>query len=145
MNKEYEYKTCLRLYHNERDDLYGEITSIFGYSPDEKIGDKVLLHTKEELDDAHRLLDKAVKDHKNGTGVFAKKINLETKKEVLNHNNKTINLNRYFDDEYLDEIINLAVKNKFIKLVPIEKDLLPFEEFENGDLNYNPELLGAKE
>jgi hypothetical protein len=53
-------KFYTRGFYNERGDLYNEITGISGYIPDRKIGDTYLVCTKEELEEADRMLRTAI-------------------------------------------------------------------------------------
>jgi len=117
----------MRHYTDERGDFYGEITDIWGYGSEHKIGDRVLIHTKEELDETDRLFAIHLKQ--------ARQMVEEYKREQLLKQNKIKEIENYrrilFDENYLDEVINTAVENKFIELVPIKNNFLPFEEFIN--------------
>jgi hypothetical protein len=83
--------------------------------------------TIEEIEEGDKILQQAVKDWKQGTGIFAKN-QKEKEKKPLDKNTVTGSLRRYFDDDYLDKVTALAVENKWVKIMPIENDLLPFEE-----------------
>ena len=56
-------RVTMRGFHAENGDYWEEVRNISGYCPDLKIGDKRLVYTKQELDDADTLLAKAVSEY----------------------------------------------------------------------------------
>jgi hypothetical protein len=129
MNSEWITKVSMTPFHNKRGDLYGKITGIIGYEPKQKIGDKVLIFTKEEIEENDRQFEIAFKhakqmieDHKKEQELKQKKL---IKKEQSDHLRKIL-----LDEDYQNEILNIAVENKWVELVPVENDLFSPEELE---------------
>ena len=87
---------------------------ITGYGSDHKIGDKILISTKEEMEENDRLFNIHLKQ--------AQQIIKAPKQEKIENNRRIL-----LDDEYFNRVINIAVENKWVKAIPIEDDLLPFE------------------
>jgi len=125
---DYITKVWLRPYIDKRGDHWGVITGIIGYAGEDKIGDKVLISTKEEREENDRLFEIRLKQAQQIIEDYKQEQELKQKK--LEEKERNEHLRRILcDGDYQDEVINTAVQNEWIKLAPVENDLLPFEEF----------------
>jgi len=135
-------KESVRGFYDDHGNRWEEVTEIIGYGSNRKVGDKYLVSTKEEMEENDRQfainLEKAkqwIEEYKQEQELKQKKLK-EQELKLKEHEEKEHHehLRRIlFDEEYLDETLNIAIENKWIEVKPIENDLLPFEEFINRE------------